>query len=275
MEASSRSFRPDMTADWKAFGEAMPHGAKVLAPWAATHAFVFWAPSASYINVLDPLFMSVRDPEAYRLYVDLLEGREPDIPLVARSRFDSEFYADDGQYPLAKERLARDPRVVPLHDGITFLYQLAEGRNGNFLLDWKVLPAGTPVPPPLELITDRATPSYPRADTARERALEGYVDGRRLTHTTGCITFARAHEIDRPRSLALELSPYGRAEVYVDDGLAAVIPPRGAYLGRGVVLPLTLQPGWRRLAVRTCFSGSQMGFYALVRAGERALSAQF
>ena len=223
------------------------------------------------LNVLDPLFMAARDAATYRLYLDLFEGREPDVPLLAAARFDSEFYADDGQYPFAKARLALDPRVAHLHDGITFLYRFLEGRNADFLLDWKVLPAGAPMPPPPDLVADPALPLYPRAATERERAVEGYVDGRRLGAAAGCIGFARAENLDRPTRLVLEVSPYGSAEVYTDDRPTAAIPsPRAAVLGRGVVLSLALDPGPHRLAVRTCPAEGQVGFYALVRGRESA-----
>ena len=266
MEETSRTFRPEMRADWEAFGKAMPEGAKVLAPWAATHEFVFWAPHASYVNVLDPVFMVARDADTYRLYMDILEGREPDIPLVATSHFDSDFYADDGQAPFVKTRLLHDPRVVRLHDGVTYLFRFVEGQNRAFLLDWKVLPASTSMPPPADLITDPRTPSYPRAETDRERAIEGYVDGRRVGGASECLSFARVDEIDRPTELTLEVAPYGSAEVFMDDRLAALIPAqRGAVLGRGVILPLTLAPGRHRLAIRTCASGPHIGFYALLR----------
>src|SRR5439155_1417483 len=165
--AMSRVWRPDMRADWEAFARAMPDGAKVAAPWAATETFVFWAPRAAYLNVLDPLFMAARDAATYRLYLDLFEGREPDIPLLATSRLDSEFYADDGQYPFAKARLALDPRVAHLHDGITFLYRFLEGRNADFLLDWKVLPEGAPMPHPPGRGAGRVLRPRPRP---RERA---------------------------------------------------------------------------------------------------------
>jgi hypothetical protein len=271
MEASmSRVWRPEMRADWEAFARAVPDGAKVAAPWAATEAFVFWAPHAAYLNVLDPLFMAARDAAAYRLYLDLFEGREADIPLMATARFDSEFWADDGQYPFAKARLGADPRVAHLHDGITYLYRFLAGRNADFLLDWKVLPDGAPMPPPPDLVTDPAVPLYPRAATERERAVEGYVDARRLG-AAGCLGFARAEDVDRRTRLVLEVSPYGSAEVYVDDRPLAAIPsPRAAVLGRGVVLSLALDPGRHRLAVRTCPAEGQVGFYALVRGRETA-----
>ena len=146
-----------------------------------------------------------------------------------------------------------------------------EGRNADFLLDWKVLPEGAPMPPPLDLVADPALPLYPRAATERERAVEGYVDGRRLGAAAGCIGFARAEDVDRPTRLVLEVSPYGSAEVFVDDRPTAAIPsPRAAVLGRGVVLSLALDPGRHRLAIRTCPAEGQVGFYALVRGRESA-----
>src|SRR5438093_466044 len=203
-------------------------------------------------------------------------GRAPfaralSLCLVSAARFDSEFYADDGQYPFAKARLAADPRVAHLHDGIAYLYRFLGGRNADFLLDWKVLPEGAPMPPPPDLVADPAVPLYPRAATERERAVEGYVDGRRLGAAAGCIGFARAEDVDRPTRLVLEVSPYGSAEVYADERPIAAIPsPRAAVLGRGVVLSLALDPGRHRLAVRTCPAEGQVGFYALVRGRESA-----
>ena len=266
LEASTaRIFRPEMRADWEAFARAMPDGGTVVAPWAASEHLLFWAPQARYLNVLDPIFMFLADPERYRLSREVFEGREPDLPLVARTRFDSELYADDGQYPYAKARLAADPRVTPLHDGITYLYRFVAGRNADFLLDWKVLPADAPVPPPLALLTDATTPSWPRAETAEARALEGYVDGRRLGLADGCAVFARVDDVREPTRRLIELAPYGRAEVFLDDALLAVIPPRAATLGRGMILSLGLDPGPHRLTLHTCGNDGYLGFYALVR----------
>ena len=264
-KSASRTFQPGMRADWEGFSRALPDEARVVAPWAATEAFVFWAPQGRYLNVLDPLFMIAKDPEAYRLYLDLLEGREPDVPLLARSRFDSDFYADDGQYPLARRRLLRDPRVVHLHEGTALLYQFVAGRNTAFLVDWKVLPDDAPLPPSLVMLNDPAIENYPRAAGDTERLLEGYVDGRRLGRTS-CTTFVRTEEVARQTRLDLEVAPYGRAEVYLDDALAARLPSgSAAVLGAGVLIPLTLEPGIHRLTIRTCPAESQLGFYALVR----------
>jgi hypothetical protein len=266
MQRSSRDFRPEMRADWEAFAKAMPAGAKVLAPWSATHEFVFWAPSAAYVNVLDPVFMFARDADSYRLFMDILQGLEPDIPLAAVSRFDSDFYADDGQTPFARIRLRNDPRVARLHDGMTYLYRFLEGKNGAFLLDWKVFPQNIPMPPSADRIADAKTLDYPRARSERERAIEGYVDGRRFGFASRCLGFARIIEVDRPREMKLEIAPYGRSQVFLDDRLMLSIPAdRGAVLGRGVFLALRLTSGQHRLSIRTCAANRNIGFYALIR----------
>ena len=265
MEAAARhAFRPGARADWEAFAAAVPEGAKIFAGWQATEQFVFWAPRAVYINVLDSVFMYARSPELYRKYLGVLQGREPDIPFVARGRFDSDFFADDGQYPLARGRLLNDPRATRLHDGNTCLFGFGDAGNARFLLDWTVLPPTAPLPPPLELVVDPRTPTYPRATTGHDRAIEGYVDGRRLGDASGCLSFAHVEDVAQPGSVNLEVSPYGSAEIYVDDALAAAVPsPRLAVLGNGVIIPLA--PGRHRVAVRTCPSGEYVGFYALVR----------
>ena len=269
MQAVLRNWRPDARADWEAFARALPEGARVAAPWAATEAFVLWAPHAEYLAVLDPIFIAAKDPATYRLYTDLFEGRVADVPLVAATRLDSDYYADDGQYPFARARLVADPRATPLHDGITYLYRFLEGRNEDFLLDWKILPDGAPLPPPLELVDDPQVAAYPRL-TGRERALEGYVDGRRLGDVAGCAVFARIEDLDAPATFTLEVSPYGTAQVFVDDRLAAaILSPRAAVLGRGVIVPIAFDGGRHRLTIQTCPVEGQLGFYALVRSGAR------
>lgn len=260
------AFRPEARADWERFGRAMPRGAKVFASWQAAEAFVFWAPQALYVNLLDSVFMLAKDAERYAAYMDILQGHEPDIPLVATSRFDSDFFADDGQSPLPRARLAADPRVTRLHDGITSLYGFGEPRDATFLLDWKVLPENGPAPPALDRILDPSTPTYPRARNERERAREGYVDGRRVASPKDCMTFVRVEDVERPTRFQLEVAPYGSADIFVDDGLVATIPsPRLAVIGNGVIVPVAFAPGRHRLTVRTCPSGSHVGFYALVR----------
>src|SRR5262249_7259678 len=148
MEASTpTAFRPDARADWERFAAAVPGGARVFASWQATEPFVLFAPQASYVNVLDAVFLLAEDRDLYARYRDVLAGRDPAVPFVVGGRFASDFFADDGGAPMARERLRADPRVRHLHDGITALDELTATGNGAFLLDWKVLPEGAPLPP--------------------------------------------------------------------------------------------------------------------------------
>jgi hypothetical protein len=96
------------------------------------------------------------------------------------------------------------------------------------------------------------------------RAVEGYVDGRRVAPTEACLFFEHVEDVPRRTRLSLEVSPYGSAEVFVDDRLEAVISGRGAVIGRGVILPFLLDPGAHRFSIRTCRSEGHIGFYALV-----------
>src|SRR5947207_15668852 len=127
----------------------------------ALELFVFVATVVYCICVLYSVFMSAKSTELYRSYLDVLQGREPDIPFVAHSRFDSEFFADDGQYPLARGRLLNDPRVKKLHDGNTCLFDFTGASNEPFVVDWKLLPPTVPLPPPAEVVLDPQIPSYP------------------------------------------------------------------------------------------------------------------
>src|SRR3989442_1090315 len=94
------------------------------------------------------------------------------------------------------------------------------------------------------------------AGGARRAAGRDPQPGRSRPPSAGRGTVARSEDLTEPRRLAVEISPYGSAEVFVDDALAAAIPsPRLAVIGNGVVLPLALGVGRHRLAVRTCPSG--------------------
>jgi hypothetical protein len=252
--AQARAMQPGVRADWEAMGRALPDGARVFAPWSATESLVFWAPQAAYLNVLDPLFMRAADPARYRTYVEVVEGREPDVPLVARAEFDSEFYADDGQYPGPRRRLRGDPRAVALHDGLGFAFRMAP-QEESFWTDWQVRTGD-----------GAAAVPYPRADDPVARRLEGYVDGRRLGRTADCVVFTRVEEVSEAVDLWLELAPYGPAELALDGRPVGVVrDARWAILGEGLVVSLALTPGRHEVAVRTCRAGEQLGFYAVVR----------
>src|SRR5262249_30293454 len=226
VEGAGRVFLAGTRADFRSFGAALPVGAKVFAPWAATEEFVFWAPQGRYLDVLDPIFMIERDPGLYRAYLEVLEAREPDIPLVAKMTFDSDFFADDGQYPLVRARLAQDPRAEIVHDGVSYLYRIVEGRNRDFMLDWKIVPGSPSSSPSPDVLAGTDLAPYPRSDSDGGRAVEGFVDASRVA--AGCVTLARIEHASGREVVTLEVAPYGAAELYVDGELRVGIPPRSA-----------------------------------------------
>ena len=69
--------------DRLALAAKLPAGARVAAPWRATPLYLFWAPQASYINVLDPMFLAAVDPEAHSVQEAIFDGSEPDVPFAA------------------------------------------------------------------------------------------------------------------------------------------------------------------------------------------------
>ena len=240
-------------ADRERLAAALPAGARVAAGWRQTAIYLLWAPQGSYLNALDPLFMALPHPREHRLLREVLEGREPDVPLAAASALGSDhlaFSALGGGSALLR-RLRADPRAEALHLGYNALYRLEPGRNGRFVLDWRVLPAAGGLPPPAGTELG-ALPAYPRAAEPELRALEGWVDGDRVLRGEGeCLALARrlgagppaasagaAGGGRRPREEpAWELAASGPTRVWLDrELLVAVGGAPGSVLGEGVVV---------------------------------------
>jgi hypothetical protein len=234
---------------------ALPEGARVAADWGPTATYMLWAPQARYLNVLDPVFLAMRYPEAHRALRGVLEGREADIPVTTLTTLESEYLA----YPTVrgfnglKDRLAHDPRAELLHRGSHTLVhfrppKVAEG-TAHFVLDWHFASQGI-------------WPLYPRAVDSKVRAIEGYVDAERLFPEARCVLFAR--DIEGPLAIEIELAPYGPTTLRLDDHLIAeVTTDLKAFLGRGLRLPLVVAAGRHRLTVSTCEDETKAykGFY--------------
>lgn len=255
-------------AEWADFGRAVPAGAKVAAEWGTTHIYMYFAPQASYLNVLDPVFMALPYPEAYQTQRALFDGRESDGALAVKADLDSDYLAFSRFHraPRLIERLADDPRFAPVYQGYNLLYRLEPNKNQAFLLDWRLAPPGSEIPPPPTAPTEGWAP-YPRREAPEERALEAFVDLRRIPAAAkdgrGCA--ALQHSL--PPKKALELAPAGPTRLWVDGRpVVAIENDLGAVLGRGVVVPLDLGLGSRQVTVLSCpprdpSSASGGGFY--------------
>ena len=253
--------------EWSAFGQALPAGARVAAEWGSTHLYMFWAPQATFLNVLDPVFMTVRYPRAYSVLRAVFEGREPDIPQVLRSELRSDYIALSRYHsaPHLAQRLAADPRLRPVHSAYTQLYEVVPGANTRFVLDWHQIPAGHPVPLPADFEV-ASLPRYPRWVEPDLRALEGYVDATRIAgDAQDCHAFTHLESVTEAVRRVYELAPYGPSKIWLDQQpILSVDHSPAAVLGQGVTLPIDLSPGEHRITLLTCPGPDQrVGFYLL------------
>lgn len=236
-------------AEWAQLGQALPPGAKVAAEWGLAQIYLYFAPQASFLNVLDPVFMAVPFPAAYAAQRKLFAGQEPDTALMVARELDSEFLAFSAFHPspLLAARLEGDPRWVARHRGYSLLYQLQGGGNGDFLLDWQMARGGDPA---------AGWMPYPRAEAPAERTLEAFVDLRRVPDefkdAGGCALLAHGPLARAGAGERLELAPAGPTRLSVGGREAiAVAADLGAVLGQGMVFPIDGAAG-EPIVVRTC-----------------------
>jgi hypothetical protein len=104
------------------FAAALPDGATVAAPWDATSHYLFAAPHARYLNVLDPVFLHAVRPDLGEPVRALFSGRAPDAKGVVRGLLASDYVAfpRDGHGPLLAQ-LTADPRFRPVWAGLNHL----------------------------------------------------------------------------------------------------------------------------------------------------------
>ena len=254
--------------DRRALAAALPQGAKVASPWRTTPVYMFSAPWAQFLNVLDPVFMAVANPRLYRVQSDLFDGSEPD-PALATASLDSDFIViplGDDSRRLA-ERLAGDPRIQVLYKGFNGVFRINPATGNGFVLDWKVVPSSLPLPPPPDSALAAWT-EYPHPIDLRERAEEGYVDARRVVQGRECVGLVHEESAAASSRIDYELASSGPSTLWLDGRLLASTGGGGAVLGRGTVLPVDLTPGNHRLTVLTCPESSpdgRSGFYLLAR----------
>jgi hypothetical protein len=258
---ASGVFLAGLEADGARFGADLPRGARVAATWADAEFYSFWAPQATYLNVLDPIFLAAWNPAAYKATVAVFSGREPDVPLSVATILESDYLAlSRGSGIQLQARLDRDPRLHLLYRGYNTLYALASA-NGAFVLDWRVVPEGVALPPGPPSEHDD-WPRYPRASTPRARSVEGFVDARRVSSGERCVALTRSWRVQGTGRERYELSPYGATRVWLDqEPIVATRASLRAVLGRGLLLDLRLGAGSHSLTVLTCPAEGRTGFY--------------
>ncbi len=134
--------------DWQALGQIIPKGAKVAAPWDATELYVYAAPQARYLNLLDPVFMAVPYPSAYLIQKNIWNGYEPDVPSTVKTHFDCDYIV----FPYRRHiqlygRLSQDPRAKLLYRGHNALFRLMPDMDKKFMVNWKIIPDNGKWPP--------------------------------------------------------------------------------------------------------------------------------
>jgi hypothetical protein len=237
----------------------------VAATWLETEMYVYYAPQARYLNVLDPVFMAARDPVRYALTLAVFDGREPDLPYAVKVNLASDYVAlSQEEAHGANARLLRDPRILTRHRGHLGLFELQPGANEAFALDWRLAPG--PVDPSRVTADEvRRWPPYPRPEKAGQREYEGFVDFRRLDRPGNCQVFARVVDAEGMEG-TVEFAPYGAGSLWVDgERSASIDTPRRAVLGEGERVRLSLARGPHTMTVTTCAADGYGGFYLVGR----------
>lgn len=252
---------PPREAAWRAFGASVPNGARVAAPWGIAQAYVFFAPQGRYLNLLDPVFMALPFPREFELQRALFAGEEPDLAFAAGAGLDSDHLAFSvlSSPPRLVARAQGDPRLVPVHAGYDRLYRVESASAQAFRRDWEAAPvggAGGPV----------ALRPYPRSADPRARALEAFVDARRVG--PACVRFLARESVEVAGERWFEFAPYGAGRLALDGGpVVGLAGAPGAVLGEGAMLRLELTAGERVWTVETCPDPAtgRSGFFLLER----------
>ncbi len=245
-------------AAWRRFGQLVPPGARIAAPWGIAQAYTFFAPQGRYLNLLDPVLMALPFPELARLERAVFSGEEPDLPLAVAVGLQSEYLAFSAysSAPELLERAARDPRLLLQGPGPDRLYRIEpRGAEAFLRADWIASPQGQ----------GRLQP-YPRLPPGRGGEVEGYIDALRVGR--GCIRFEQAKPLAPSGSLLLEFAPYGPGALYSGTRLL-VATGTGLRAIPGKGLSVVFEPRGLPLAAEVCPDArtGRNGFYLRVIGG--------
>jgi hypothetical protein len=252
---------PALRGDLERLGRALPDGAKVAAPWDRSEDYMYFAPQARYLNVLDPLFMRAAYPQAYRDQGELFAGQRLDVPLTLRAGLDSDFLVFPGRKHLAlREQLAGDPRLESMLPQSQMLYRVLPERARAFVRDFRVAEQRAGLLQP-------STARYPRHPSAAGREVEGMIDGARLPgaqRAGGCLWFAPEPAAEQASAAEYELASTVPARLWLGERVVASLSAsKRLLLGQGTRIQI---PSLSTLAIELCPEHSSApNFYMLRR----------
>lgn len=234
------SFDRGLRHELDELAQVLVPGSTVAANWDDAELYAFHAPHARYMNVYDPVFMAIGDPDRYWLWMALLAGEVPDTAGAIHDELQSEFVAvQAGSHPKLERRLANDPRVTLLHRGRHLLYRIAAS-DPRIMSGW-TFESGAAAPSPTGYVDATATPEP-------------------------CATFVRSETLSEPRTELIELAGWGPSALSLDGQPRLQLPAASlARLGEGAVVPLRIEAGDHRWSVQTCKHEGRAGFYVVTR----------
>jgi hypothetical protein len=252
--------------DWQALGKVIPEGAKVAAPWDAAEVYVWAAPQARYLNLLDPVFMVVAHPRTYAIQRNIWNGSEPDVPLAVKTYLNSDYIAFPyRKHPRLYRRLMADPRALLLYRGYTALFHIIPNANRQFTLNWKIFPDNGKWPPQLEDFIKNGT-SFLKPANSLDGNYLGYMNGKTHNSTDKCVNWSHVKQVKESVQVEYEISSYGGFSFWFDNDLIlSNYFPAKAELGQGIRFDLELEKGRHIFSVVTCPYEEENGFYLLER----------
>ena len=246
--------------DWRLAADALPRDATVAAEWGLGQLFVYFAPQASFLNVLDPVFMYLPHQEAYYAQRALFTGLDPDPVLTVARDLDSRFLLLSRYHQPAEvvASVESDPRWQVRYGGHTVVAERHVGGQSAFFLDWRLVPPGTPVPVP-DAVAIEEWPRYPRLE-GEAAAIEGFVDLERfgLPASAGsCAVLVGELTPTAGTTTEWELAAWGATKLWVrGEELVSLEDARRSTPGSGINVAIgdgSDRAATTRVTVLSCF----------------------
>lgn len=201
--------------DMIGFGNALPTNARIAATWDFTPFYYFAAPQALYLNVLDPIYMWIRYPEAHAALERTFAGFTVDVPTTLSGTLGSDYIAyHRGVFPDLAARIDQDPRMIPVFESASHSIARVDTRAAHgFVTDWNI-----------QWSDDSSIVTYSRR---REAGADSAAD--QVSSTTGLVIPLRADSMPArcwwasrkasPSNTSVGFGASGPTSVYIDGQL--------------------------------------------------------